>query len=65
MHLFIVGQQIPFMDRPTAAAGCPPGLEYLSQLDQIIIKQQVELLESKHGWKININVFNKACVNRR
>lgn len=31
-------QQVP--------VGCPRGLEYLAQLDQIIIKQQIELLES-------------------
>ena len=28
-------------------SNCPPGLEYLAQLDQIIIKQQIELLESE------------------
>ena len=25
---------------------CPPGLEYLSQLDQVLVQQQVELFES-------------------
>lgn len=26
---------------------CPPGLEYLTQIDQLIVKQQVELLEGE------------------
>ena len=29
-----------------AIPGCPPGLEYLTALDQILVKQQIELLES-------------------
>jgi len=32
-------------------AGCPPGLEYLTHVDQIIVKQQVELLEAFTGWE--------------
>ena len=27
--------------------GCPPGLEYLTMVDQILVKQQVELWEGK------------------
>lgn len=27
--------------------GCPPGLEYLTMVDQVIIKQVVDILESK------------------
>ena len=30
------------------APDCPPGLEYLTQIDQLLIKQQVELLEGIH-----------------
>ena len=26
-------------------AGCPPGLEYLLQVDQLLVKQQIELVE--------------------
>ncbi len=32
----------------TVIPGCPVGLEYLTQIDQLLINQQVELLESKH-----------------
>ena len=37
------GQQM--MAMPEGVVGCPPGLEYLTQLDQLVVKQQVELLE--------------------
>ena len=36
---------IPWMPAPQAPVGCPPGLEYLSQIDQVLVHQQVELLE--------------------
>ena len=38
---------VAWMTKPAAPPGCPPGLEYLSQVDQLIVKQQIELLESK------------------
>ncbi|XP_043851381.1 phospholipid scramblase 1-like [Dromiciops gliroides] len=41
-------QQIPAL--PT---NCPPGLEYLTQIDQLLIKQQVELLEALIGFETN------------
>ena len=30
-----------------AMTNCPPGLAYLTQLDQLIIKQKVEMLEGE------------------
>jgi len=33
------------MQAPQGSENCPPGLEYLTQVDQLLIKQQVELLE--------------------
>jgi len=47
----VPGSQIVMMPQPQAMPGCPPGLEYLTQLDQLIIKQQVELLEVLTGWE--------------
>jgi len=35
------------MPRPAAIPGVPPGLEYLSQVAQLLIHQQVELLEGR------------------
>lgn len=38
---------------PQSVPGCPPGLEYLTTLDQVVIKQQIELLEAFTGWEQN------------
>ena len=34
------------MQRPAAFQGCPPGLEYLSLIDRLQVKQVVSLLEA-------------------
>lgn len=47
------GQQIQWMQAPPPPANCPPGLEYLTQVDQLLIKQQVELLEAFTGFETN------------
>ena len=43
-----IGKAPPqYMPAPATMAGVPPGLEYLSQIDQLLVNQQIELLESK------------------
>ena len=37
--------EVQWMAQPQAPIGCPPGLEYLAQIDQLLVQQQVELLE--------------------
>lgn len=39
------GQLMNWMPAPQAPIGCPPGLEYLSAIDQVLVQQQIELLE--------------------
>jgi len=34
-----------FMARPPALTGVPTGLEYLTQVDQVLVHQQVEIFE--------------------
>eukprot|EP00795_Rhopilema_esculentum_P017008 gene17008-8513_t len=42
-----------WMAIPQAPIGCPPGLEYLTQIDQLLVKQKVELLEAFTGFETN------------
>jgi hypothetical protein len=35
-----------WMPKPNGG-NCPPGLEYLTQVDQILVHQMVEILESR------------------
>ncbi len=42
------GYQVP-QQQPMVPDNCPPGLEYLTEIDQIIVKQKVELLEAFLG----------------
>ena len=39
-----------------APTGCPPGLEYLIQIDQVLVHQQIEVLESKLYVKTHVLV---------
>ncbi|XP_065180303.1 phospholipid scramblase 1-like [Sycon ciliatum] len=40
-----------WMPLPQADSSCPKGLEYLTQVDQLLVKQKVELLEALTGFE--------------
>jgi len=48
-----VGQPMPmqpvmqWMAPPPSIPGVAPGLEYLTQVDQLLVHQQIEIMESK------------------
>lgn len=39
------------MSVPIGVANCPPGLEYLTTVDQLLVKQKMELLEVLTGFE--------------
>ncbi|KAH0812654.1 hypothetical protein GEV33_010136 [Tenebrio molitor] len=45
------------MNTPQAPLNCPPGLEYLAQIDQLLVHQKIELLEVVTGFETN-NQYN-------
>ncbi|CAG2101876.1 unnamed protein product [Medioppia subpectinata] len=45
--------QLMPMPNTLKAVNCPPGLEYLLQVDQLLVKQKIELLETLTGFETN------------
>ncbi|XP_034852306.1 phospholipid scramblase 1 isoform X2 [Mirounga leonina] len=56
---------VPCMPAPPPPLDCPPGLEYLSQIDQILIHQQIELLEVLTGFETNNRYEIKNSFGQR
>ncbi|XP_012292520.1 phospholipid scramblase 1 [Aotus nancymaae] len=56
---------VPWMPAPPTPLNCPPGLEYLSQIDQILIHQQIELLEVLTGFETNNKYEIKNSFGQR
>ncbi|XP_070539282.1 phospholipid scramblase 2-like [Ptychodera flava] len=54
-----------WMQAPQAPANCPPGLEYLTQIDQLLVHQQVELLEAFTGFETNNKYGIKNSMGQR
>ncbi|XP_076335619.1 phospholipid scramblase 1-like isoform X1 [Tachypleus tridentatus] len=42
---------VQWMPLPSAPPNCPPGLEYLTMIDQLLVHQKVELLEAITGFE--------------
>ncbi|XP_068136857.1 phospholipid scramblase 2-like [Hyperolius riggenbachi] len=59
------GGQAQWMPTPPTIPNCPPGLEYLSQIDQVLIHQQVELLEALIGYESNNKYEIKNSMGQR
>ena len=43
------GAPVQWMVAPPSIPGVPRGLEYLTQVDQLLVHQQIELLESEYA----------------
>ncbi|EFB28953.1 hypothetical protein PANDA_007809, partial [Ailuropoda melanoleuca] len=56
---------VPWMPAPPPPLDCPPGLEYLSQIDQILVHQQIELLEALTGFETNNKYEIKNSFGQR
>ncbi|KAL2804493.1 phospholipid scramblase 1 isoform 2, partial [Daubentonia madagascariensis] len=56
---------VPCMPTPPPPLNCPPGLEYLSQIDQLLIHQQIELLEVLTGFETNNKYEIKNSLGQR
>ncbi|KAM4894927.1 phospholipid scramblase 1-like isoform 1-T4 [Sylvia borin] len=54
-----------WMPIPPSIPNCPPGLEYLTQIDQILIHQQLELLEIVTGFETNNKYELKNSLGQR
>ncbi|NXJ91817.1 PLS1 scramblase, partial [Corythaixoides concolor] len=54
-----------WMPVPLPLPNCPPGLEYLTQIDQILIHQQIELLEILIDFETNNKYEIKNALGQR
>lgn len=53
------------MPTPVRPTGCPPGLEYLTQVDQLLVHQQMEMLEMISGWEMNNSYIVKNSMGQQ
>lgn len=59
------GPASAWMPAPPPDPNCPPGLEYLCQIDQLLVHQQVELLEALIGYESNNKYEIKNSMGQR
>lgn len=53
------------MSIPQGIPHCPPGLEYLTTIDQLLVKQKVELLEAITGFETNNKFTIKNSLGQK
>lgn len=53
------------MSLPQGVQHCPPGLEYLSTIDQLLVKQKVELFEAFTGFETNNKFTIKNSLGQK
>ncbi|KAH8378974.1 hypothetical protein KR009_002348 [Drosophila setifemur] len=54
-----------WMSIPTGIPNCPRGLEYLTTIDQLLVKQKVELLEAFTGFETNNKFSIKNALGQK
>ncbi|ELT94807.1 hypothetical protein CAPTEDRAFT_227594 [Capitella teleta] len=54
-----------WMQAPQTPPNCPPGLEYLTQIDQLLVHQQTEVLEAFTGFETNNKYEVKNSMGQR
>ncbi|EDW80069.1 uncharacterized protein Dwil_GK24075 [Drosophila willistoni] len=54
-----------WMNIPTGIPNCPRGLEYLTTIDQLLVKQKVELLEAFTGFETNNKFSIKNALGQK
>ncbi|XP_013380673.1 phospholipid scramblase 1 [Lingula anatina] len=59
------GGGVQWMPQPAVPQGCPPGLEYLSMIDQLLVHQQVEILEAFTDYETNNKYEIKNSMGQR
>ncbi|XP_062379982.1 phospholipid scramblase 1-like [Sardina pilchardus] len=60
-----VPPEMGVMVNPQRPVDCPPGLEYLTQIDQLLVKQQMELVEAILGWETNNKYLVKNIMGQQ
>jgi len=59
------GPNSGWMHMPQGPANCPPGLEYLTMIDQLLVHQKVELLEALVGFETNNKFTIKNSIGQK
>lgn len=54
-----------WMGIPKSIPNCPPGLEYLNSIDQLLVHQKVELLEAMTGFETNNKFTIKNSLGQK